>query len=125
MKGVEALEKLQADFDTKRKESGLKKIDVPEIGDSIYVQPVASSFKKAPILRAFAAQDLALAYAKVWVAYALDKEGKQMFSAAMESKLMRNVDSDVLTRVAGEILDVNNFEGGESTDFELEAAEKN
>lgn len=88
-----------------RLEEGLRRIDVPEWGCSIWFRPVMTMRQKAAISRAMDAPEggVAACVLEALVQRALDAEGKVLFRAADRFELMRNVDADVIDRVVTEM----------------------
>ena len=94
------LEKAKEHF----KEIDRKIIDVPEWGITVYSKPLTLADKRK-LTRNIKPDDVTL-FADVLIQKAEDKEGKKLYTLEDKQTLMHLVDSEVVARVAQEILKV-------------------
>lgn len=82
---------------------GLKKVSVPEWKTDIYFKPAYPFSVEQKIIQLQSAGNTVEALVETLIAKALDPEGKPLFSKFNKSKLMNDVDPNVIIRVCAEI----------------------
>lgn len=95
----EALAKIAAHFDA----IGTRKIEVPEWGLDIYTSPVTLAERTRIYAGTKGDNDYDL-LVRILITKARDAEGKPMFTLADKATLLQRADSNVLIRVAAEIM---------------------
>lgn len=95
----EALAKIAAHFDA----IGTRKIEVPEWGLDIYTSPVTIAERTRIYAGTKGDNDYDL-LVRILITKARDAEGKAMFTVADKATLLQRADSNVLIRVAAEIM---------------------
>lgn len=95
----EALSKIAAHFDA----IGTRKIEVPEWGLDIYTSPVTIAERTRIYSGTKGDNDYEL-LVRILIAKARDAEGKPLFTLADKATLLQRADSNVLIRVAADIM---------------------
>jgi hypothetical protein len=107
---MKAIERAKAHFDAQE----IKVIEVPEWGDDdgnpllIYCKPLTLADMKK--LQAFAKSDDVELMAYCLIYRALDGDGNKIFDLSDKNALMNNVDREVLTKVAAELMSSSKYE---------------
>lgn len=97
----EILDRITAHFDS----LGKRTIEVPEWGCTIHATPVTIAERNRIYKNSKGDNDYAT-LVRMIVVKATDADGKPMFNAADEPKLLNHADSTVIVRVAAEIMSV-------------------
>lgn len=88
----------------KEKRGELRCVEVPEWGGKVYYYPAMNLQEKREIFKYFSGESIDLeGLAMALVIRARDEDGSLMFARPDRLKLMREVDSDVLSRVVNEM----------------------
>lgn len=91
----------------------LRKIEIPEWDSTIYVKPVSTLAEEQKIVQLHSEGKLVEAMVESVISKACDADGKKVFKAADRITLMREVNPEVLMRVAGQINNMVSTDEGE------------
>lgn len=85
--------------------AGLKSIDVPEWDGKIYYKPAINGKQQAKILKYYDQGKTIESVCMAFIVRALDENGDQIWREGELVELMREYDTDVISRIVTEISD--------------------